>query len=103
VPQHWGFLPTSIHGRRYNDADLNFSSFGPKIMSTKTILAAALKLPARSRARLAGKLLDSLDEPVWDEAIVAGAKVADERLRRLHADKTKGIPEERAHRQLFGK
>jgi hypothetical protein len=72
-------------------------------MTTKAIIEAALKLPARTRARLAGKLLDSLDEPVWEEALVAGARVAEERLRRLFDGKVQGIPEHVAHRRLFGK
>jgi putative addiction module component len=72
-------------------------------MTSKTILEAALKLPPKSRARLAGQLLDSLDEPVWEEAIIAGATVAEQRLRRVLAGKTKGIPEDEAHRRLFGK
>jgi Putative addiction module component len=72
-------------------------------MTTKAILDAALKLPAKTRARLAGKLLDSLDEPVWEEAIIAGAKVAEQGLRGLRTGKTKGIPEDEAHRLLFGR
>lgn len=72
-------------------------------MTGTTILKAALKLPSKTRARLAGRLLDSLDEPVWEETIVAGAKSAEQRLRRLRTGKTKGIPEEEAHRRLFGK
>ena len=36
---------------------------------------AALKLPNGTRARLAGKILDSLDEPVWAEAMLEGAKI----------------------------
>jgi hypothetical protein len=73
------------------------------IMTDKTILQAALKLPPKTRARLAGQLLDSLDESVWEETIVSGARLAEQRLRRLRTEKTKGIPEEEAHRRLFGK
>ena len=71
-------------------------------MTTKTILEAALKLPPKTRARLASQLLESLDEPVW-ESFLAGAKMAEQRLRRLRAGKTKGISEEEAHRRLFAK
>jgi putative addiction module component len=72
-------------------------------MTAKAILEAALKLPAKARARLVGQLLDSLEEPVWEETMRAGAKVAEQRLRRLLTGKTEGIPEEEAHRRLFGK
>lgn len=72
-------------------------------MTAKAILEAALKLPVRTRARLASKLLDSLDEPIWEEAMIAGAKIAEKRLRNLRSGKTKGITEEEAHRILFGK
>ena len=72
-------------------------------MTDKGILKADLKLPPKTRARLAGQLLDSIDEPIWEETIVAGAKLVEQRLRRLLAGKTKGIPEEEAHRRLFGK
>lgn len=72
-------------------------------MTTKAILEAALKLPDKTRARLVRKLLDSLDEPLWEEALSAGAKIAEQRLRRLQNGKAKGIPEAEAHRMLFGK
>jgi hypothetical protein len=36
---------------------------------SKKLLAAALRMPRRSRAQLAEKLLESLDEPVLDHAI----------------------------------
>jgi hypothetical protein len=73
------------------------------IMTAKAILEAALKLPAKTRARLVGSLLDSLDEPVWEEVMHAGAKVAEQRWRRLLTGRTKGVPEEEARRRLFGK
>jgi hypothetical protein len=73
------------------------------VVTAKAILEAALKLPPRSRARLAGKLLDSLAETDGDEALQAGARVAEQRLQGILAGKTKGIPEEEAHRLVFGK
>jgi putative addiction module component (TIGR02574 family) len=72
-------------------------------MTSKAILEEALKLPIPTRARLAGKLLDSLDEAIWEEAMITGAKIAERRLRDLRSGKTKGIPEAEAHRRLFGK
>jgi hypothetical protein len=72
-------------------------------MTVKAILEAALILSARDRVRLVGQLLDSLEEPVWEEAMRAGAKVAEQRLRRLLTGKTKGVSEAEAHRRLFGK
>jgi len=72
-------------------------------MTTKAILEAALNLPAGTRARLVDKLLDSLDEPLWEESLLAGAKVAEQRLRGLQTGKTKGVSEAEAHRRLFGK
>ena len=71
-------------------------------MTSKAILDAALKLPAKTRARLAAKLLDSLDEPVW-EALRAGAELAERRLHALRTGQSKGIPEPEAHRLLFGR
>jgi hypothetical protein len=67
-------------------------------MTTNAILEAAMKLSAKSRAQLAGKLLDSIDEPVWEEALLACAKIAERRLRRLRTGKTKGVPEAEARR-----
>jgi hypothetical protein len=72
-------------------------------MTSKAIFEAALKLPTRTKARLVGKLLDSLGEPDWEECLLAGAKVAEQRLSRVTTGKTKGIPEEEAHRRLFAK
>ena len=72
-------------------------------MTTEGIFEAALKLPDKTRARLVSKLLDSFDEHGFDEATLAGAKVAEQRLRELLAGNTPGIPEKEAHRQLFDK
>jgi hypothetical protein len=72
-------------------------------MTSKAIYEAALKLPPGKRARLASQLLDSLDEGGWTEAVVAGARIAEKRLRDLAKGKTKGIPESEAHRILFDK
>jgi hypothetical protein len=73
------------------------------LVTTKSILDAALRLPARSRAHLVDKLLDSLEGPLWEEAILTGARIANRRLQGLRSGKTKGIPEREAHRLLFGK
>jgi hypothetical protein len=72
-------------------------------MTVKAILEAALTLPATARARLVGQLLESLEEPLREEAMRTGAKLAEKRLRRLLAGKTKGVSEAEAHRRLFGK
>ncbi len=72
-------------------------------MTVKAILEAALKLPTKTRARLAGQLLDSLGDSAWEETILAGAKVAEKRLSALAKGKNKGIPEATAHRLLFGR
>jgi hypothetical protein len=72
-------------------------------MTTKAILEAALKLPTKSRVRLASKLLDSVDEPVWSKVVLDGAKQAERRLRILRNNESAAIPADEAHARLFGK
>ena len=71
-------------------------------MSDKAIAEAALALPKNKRLLLARKLLESLDEPVWADAIEAGARIAEQRLRRLKQGKSRAIPEAEALEMLFG-
>jgi len=74
-------------------------------MTAKAVLDAALKLPKRSRARLVEKLLDSLDEleGIDEDALREGAKIAERRLRDLRTGKTKAIPGDQVHREIFGR
>ena len=61
-------------------------------MSIKEISAVALKLPRKSRARLAEKLLDSLNDDGQSEIDAAWAAEAEARLAELESGKIKAIP-----------
>jgi putative addiction module component (TIGR02574 family) len=66
---------------------------------SKKLLAAALKMPRKSRAELAEKLLESLDEPVLDEAI----EEAERRWQAFKEGKIKAIPIEEVFPKLAAK
>lgn len=61
-------------------------------MSTEQIVAAALRLDHRSRARIARRLLDSLDELTGAELESLWLDEAERRLREMRDGKVKEIP-----------
>ncbi len=61
-------------------------------MSTEQIVAAALKLDHKSRARIARRLLDSLDELTEAEVESLWLDEAERRLREMRDGKVKEIP-----------
>ncbi|HVN63357.1 MAG TPA: addiction module protein [Candidatus Binataceae bacterium] len=58
-----------------------------------------MRLPPRSRARLAERLLASLDEPVDPDAADLWVAEAERRAEELAAGKVKGIPAEKVLRR----
>jgi putative addiction module component (TIGR02574 family) len=56
----------------------------------RQIESRALKLPARERARLAERLISSLDDEVDPDAKTAWAREADRRLDELRIGKVEG-------------
>jgi putative addiction module component (TIGR02574 family) len=63
-------------------------------MSTDEVVAAALKLDHRSRAEVARRLLESLDELSEAEVDQLWNEEVDRRIRAMREGKTKGIPGE---------
>jgi putative addiction module component (TIGR02574 family) len=61
-------------------------------MSNKEISAAALKLPRKSRARLAEELLDSLSDEAQREIDAAWAQEVEARIDNLNRGKSKTEP-----------
>lgn len=56
----------------------------------RQIESKALKLPARERARLAERLISSLDDEVDSDAEAAWVREAERRLDELRAGKVRG-------------
>jgi putative addiction module component (TIGR02574 family) len=69
-------------------------------MSSKEISAAALKLPRKSRARLAEELLDSLSDEAQREIDAAWAREAEARIDNFDHGKSKSEPISSVLRQL---
>lgn len=61
-------------------------------MTKKKIEAEALNLDIQTRARLAGKLLMSLDEPSASEVEQLWLNEAERRLEEYRAGNVKGVP-----------
>ena len=61
-------------------------------LSTKKIESEALSLDIQSRAKLAGKLLLSLDDPSASEVERLWLDEAEKRLAEFRAGKVQGIP-----------
>jgi|KBSMisStandDraft_5_1062788.scaffolds.fasta_scaffold4926615_1 putative addiction module component (TIGR02574 family) len=72
-------------------------------MSNEQILKEALRLPPSKRAKLAEKLLDSLNAPGQDELDAAWADEAEERIDALDAGKISTIPADRVLKELRAK
>lgn len=73
-------------------------------MTDEEIVAAALKLPAKTRDELVGRLIESLEEAQeelspeeWEKA---WAEEAERRDREMDEGKVKGIPGEEVMREL---
>jgi putative addiction module component (TIGR02574 family) len=65
-----------------------------RAVTTEDLRAAALKLPLKQRAELAGELLKSLDELSEEECSELWAGEVDRRIRAAREHKTPGIPGE---------
>ena len=64
------------------------------------LAAEALQLSKDSRAALAKRLLDSLDEPTADEAGEGWVREAERRYAELKAGKARAIPSEEVFAKL---
>jgi len=71
--------------------------------SHKKVLQEALRLPAEARAALAGRLLESLDGPVDEDAEAAWSKEIARRIDDLDKGKVKTVPWSVARRQIVGR
>lgn len=82
-------------------APLDLGGAGDRIlvMSPKDV-AALLKLPARERARLASRLLRSLEEERDPDAEKAWAEEVVRRAEELKSGAVKGVPWETVRRRL---
>jgi putative addiction module component (TIGR02574 family) len=72
-------------------------------LSHRKILQEALRLPVEARAALAGRLLESLDGPVDEDAEAAWSKEIARRIDDLDKAKVKAIPWSVARRQIVGR
>ncbi len=70
--------------------------------SHKKVLQEALRLPAEARAALAGRLLESLDGPVDEDAEAAWSKEIARRIDDLDKGKVKTVAWSVARRQIVG-
>jgi len=69
--------------------------------AAKTVLAAALRLPANARAALAAGLIESLDDSETDEDVEAAwSDEVRRRLAEFDAGGVKAIPWSRARRRI---
>ena len=72
-------------------------------MSIKELEAEALKLDPKSRARLAGRLLDSLEELSEDENAQLWAEEAHRRDAQMDAHQDSGRPADDVFRQAWSR
>ena len=72
-------------------------------MSNKEITAAAIRLSPRHRARLAEKLLDSLNEDAERTIDAAWAQLAESRIADLDAGRSNTKPLSKVLRRLKGR
>jgi len=68
--------------------------------SVDTLFSAALTLPAESRAALAERLLESLDDPGQAEIDAAWVAEVNKRLAQLERGEAKTIPADEVFRSL---
>jgi putative addiction module component (TIGR02574 family) len=71
--------------------------------SHKKVLQEALRLPAEARAALAGRLLESLDGPVDEDAEAAWSKEIARRIDDLDKGEVKTVAWSVARRQIVGR
>ena len=69
-------------------------------MANAKLVKTALALPARTRARLAEKLLASLDDPRQPEIDALWAEEAEDRITAFESGKIRAVPGEQAFRSL---
>lgn len=68
---------------------------------TDKVLEDALKLPAEARAAVAGRLIESLDTDVDEDAEAAWSAEIARRLGELDSGAVKTIPWEKARRMIL--
>jgi putative addiction module component (TIGR02574 family) len=66
------------------------------------LLEEALRLPPEARAAIAGRLMESLDEQVDEDAEAAWAKEIARRLEDVDSSKVTTIPWAEARRRILG-
>lgn len=67
------------------------------------LLREAMRLPVEARAAIAGKLIESLDADVDDDAEAAWGREVAQRIADAESRKTKPIPWAEARKQILGK
>ncbi len=70
------------------------------VAKVRDIAKVALKLPPRSRARLAETLLESLEDPGQDIIDALWASEAEDRVKAFESGKLKAIPLNQVIRRL---
>ena len=70
-------------------------------MNAKQLLAEALRLTPQERAALASELIESLDEPIDNDAEAAWSLEIRRRLERLDAGLAKTVPWAEARRRIL--
>ncbi len=66
------------------------------------LLEEALKLPPEARAAIAGRLMESLDEHIDEDAEAEWAKEIARRLEEVDSGKVAAIPWSEARRRILG-
>ena len=69
----------------------------------KKVLEEALRLPAEARAALAGRLIESLDDMVDEDAEAKWSREIARRIADLDKGKVKTVPWSIARRQILGR
>jgi putative addiction module component (TIGR02574 family) len=69
----------------------------------KKILEEALRLPPEARAAIAGRLIESLEDSVDEDAEAAWSKEIARRIDDLDKGKIKTVPWSVARRQILGR
>jgi putative addiction module component (TIGR02574 family) len=72
-------------------------------LAPKKVLEEALRLPAEARAAIAGRLIESLDDSVDEDAEASWSKEIARRIDDLDKGKIKTVPWSVARRQILGR